>query len=121
MPLADAFELVRTAVYERERSTRHELLDRARDEHLVGLGLGGDTRGGVNSDTNELSVRLFAFARVKAGPHFDPQLANGIADAASTADPTCRPVEGRKEAVAGGVDLPAAETSQLPANQRGGR
>src|SRR5438034_1672051 len=50
-PLAgDALELVLAAVFEGQSGAGDQILDRARDEHLAGLGIGSDPGPGVHGD-----------------------------------------------------------------------
>src|SRR5437867_2572441 len=101
------------AVLEGEAGAGDEVLDGARDEHLAGPGLRSDPRARVDGDPGDLAVQEFALAGVQAGAHLEPQLADLLDDRLRAADRPRGPVEAREEAVAGGVDLPAAEAGEL--------
>jgi hypothetical protein len=60
--LGDALELVLAAVFELDSRAGDEVLYRARDEHLPGLGEGGDPGADVNGDAAGLVVDQFALA-----------------------------------------------------------
>ena len=62
--------------------------------------------------------RPLHLARVDAGPHVEAELREGVADGEPAANRTRRPVEEREEAVAGGVDLLAAEAIELGSDRR---
>src|ERR1700742_4787382 len=50
--LRHAPELVKAAIPEADLRLRHQLLDRARDQHFAGTRLGGDTRADVEGKTD---------------------------------------------------------------------
>src|SRR5439155_24867411 len=75
------------------------------------------SRAGVGGDPGDLAVEQLALARVQAGSHLDSQCADSFDDRLGAADRPCRPVEAGQEAVAGGVDLAAAEADELAADE----
>jgi len=54
---------------------------------------------------------------VEAGAHLDAKLVHALDNRERAADGARRPVENRKEAVASPIDLSAAKTSELAANE----
>src|SRR5919197_1991522 len=67
-PLArDALELVGAALLEADPRAGHQVLNRARDQHLAGLREGGDASTRMHCDPRHLAVHQLALARVKAG------------------------------------------------------
>ncbi len=71
MPVVDSFEVVDAKVCEGERRPGHQLLHCACDEDFARACFGGDPRGRVDRDSNQLSICLFALARVQACAHLD--------------------------------------------------
>ena len=71
MPVVDSFELADTPIRERKRRPSHQLLHCARRENFACAGFPGDSSGGVDGNSNELAVCLFAFAGVKTGANLD--------------------------------------------------
>ena len=67
----------------------------------------------VHGDAADVVAAEFAFAGVKAGAHLDAQRLHRVTNCHGAADRSLWAVERREEAVAGGVDLAAAETRQL--------
>src|SRR5262249_4333298 len=113
-PLARyALELVDTAVLEGEARAGDEILDRLRDEYLARSGERGDPRSGVDCDAADLLPVELALARVDAGADLHAELPDRLAGRDRAADGARRTVEAREEAVASGVDLPAAKALEL--------
>ena len=108
-----ALELDGAALLEGDARPRDEIPDRARDEHLAGLGLGGDPRTDVYGDATDLLLQKLAFARVQSGPNLEPEFAQTVPDCAGAVNRTRRAVEGCEEPVPGRFDLPAPEPSEL--------
>ena len=111
LPLAGhALELVDAAVVEVDAGAGDEILDGARDEHLARPGLRGDARADVDGDAGDLVVAELALARVQPGADVEAELAHRVARSrARSGSRARRAVEGREEAVAGRVDLAAAD------------
>ena len=101
------------AVLEGEAGAGDEILDRARDEHLAGLGVGGDARAGVHRDPRHLAVQQLALAGMEARAHLEAERVTPSTIALRAADRPRRPVEAGEEAVPGGVHLVAAEPREL--------
>jgi hypothetical protein len=117
-PLAgDALELVLTAVFEGQPGAGDQILDRARDEHLAGLGIGSDPGAGVHGDAGHLAVHQLALARVQADTDFQSELGHRFSDGATAADGACRPVEGGEEAVPRSVHLLAPEAHEVATDE----
>ena len=113
----DAFEFSLSAVFEEEPGASNQILDRLRDEYLVRSGGGGDSGADRHGQACHLAVVEFALAGVDARAQFESEIANALDECLGTANGPCRAVEGREEAVAGGVALLATEAGQLTANQ----
>src|SRR2546430_5431694 len=67
-------------------------------------------------DAGGLGPLAFDLAGMQAGADLQTDLLDRIADSARAANGPCRPVEGREEAVASGVDLGSGITFQELAN-----
>ncbi len=106
------------AFAEAEPRAGDEILDGARDEHFSGPRRLRDPGADVDCDPADLAVHHLALARVQAGAHVEAQVANTLGDRTGAADRARRPVETREEAVAGDVELGAAEANELAADQR---
>ena len=83
-----------------------------------GCALRGDAGADVDGDPADLAVDQLALAGVQAGADLEAELAHRLGDRAGAADRPGRAVEGGEEAVAGGVDLLAAEPDQLAPDER---
>ena len=64
-----------------------------------------------------LGPPVFDLAGMQAGADLQTDLLDRISDGSSAANGPCRPVEGREEAVASGIDLGSGVTFQELANQ----
>ena len=74
---------------------------------------GGDARADVDGDSGNLVAEQLALARVQAGAELEPEVAGAVPDGERAPNRARRPVERGEEAVAGGVDLAAAEPLEL--------
>src|SRR5438093_13771958 len=101
----DAFEGVRPPAGESDLRSAHELLDGRRHEHFTRLGKGGNPCAHMYREAGGLGPPVFDLAGMQAGADLQTDLLDRIADGASAANGPCRPVEGREEAVASGIDL----------------
>jgi hypothetical protein len=70
----------------------------------------------VHRDAAELAVDPLALPGANSRADLDAERAHRIADRTRAADRSGRAVEGREEAVAGGVDFVAAEPRELAPN-----
>src|SRR5437870_5862212 len=61
------------AIRESQFRSCHQLLDRARDQHLAGASEGGDSRSDVNGDATHVVAHRLALARVYARAKLNPQ------------------------------------------------
>src|ERR1700759_5793192 len=77
-PLRHASELVHAAIREADLRLRHQIPDRARDQHLAGTRFGGDARADVNRETDKLLPAHLVFAGVQPAPDLQPQRAHGL-------------------------------------------
>src|SRR6266542_3488648 len=114
--LRNPLQLVSAAVFERDSGTGDEILDGAGDEHLAGPGERCDTRADVDGDAADLLVDKLALAGVQPGAHVEVEVPDPVAHCTGTANGARRPVEARKEPVAGRIDLPPAKASELGAD-----
>ena len=78
--LRHAFELVNAAVLEADLRLRHQIPDRARDQHFAGARFRGDPRADVESQTDHVGATDFVFARMQPDPDLQPQRAHRLAD-----------------------------------------
>src|ERR1043165_5870630 len=116
--LRDALQLGGAPFAEAETRARDEVFDRAGDEHLPRLRLLRDTSSDVYCDPANLAVHQLALTGMQACANLQAELAHALADRAGAANRARRPVEPREEAVAGDVELGAAKTEELTADQR---
>ena len=68
-----ALEFMHAAIRESQFPSCHQLLDRARDQHLAGASEGGDSRSDVNGDATQVVAHKLALARVYARAKLNPQ------------------------------------------------
>src|SRR5437868_3486211 len=61
-PLRHALELVRATILEVDLRLRHQIPDRAGDQHFAGTRPGGDARADVKRKTDHVSPAHFVFA-----------------------------------------------------------
>jgi hypothetical protein len=64
--VGDPLERALAAVVERDARAADEILHRARDEDLAGVGEPGQPRTDVHRDAHQLATALFALARVES-------------------------------------------------------
>src|SRR5215204_4266046 len=107
-------QLVRAPVLEVDSRADHEVLDRARDEHLAGLGTRHHPGGYVHGEAAQVVAHHLELARVEARAQLEPQLPHGLRDRCRAADRPGGAVEGGEEAVAGALDLAAAVELERP-------
>ena len=79
---------------------------------------GGDSGTHMDRQAGDRPALPFHLTGVQAGPDLDAEAGYRIADGACATDGPGRPVEGGEEAVAGGVDLHAAEPLKEPPHLR---
>ena len=79
--------------------------------------MSGDSRAGMDCDPSRLTVGDFALAGVQSCAYLETEIAQRADYGIGTANGACRAVEGCEEAVAGGVDLSAAEAKQFAPDQ----
>src|SRR4029453_5466465 len=97
----------------------HEVLDRARDQHLAGSGSFRDPSADVHGDPADLPVDHLALTGMEAGANLETELVDGLRDRSGAANRPCGPVERRKETVTGGVQLGAPEAGQQAGGDAG--
>ena len=77
-----------------------------------------DSRADVNGDAADIVAHHFALASMKPGTNFDAKRFDFFGNSASATNAARRTVEGSENAIAGCLDLMAAETSEI-ASDRG--
>ena len=100
-------------ILEEDSRTGDKVSDSRGDEHLTRCRKGGYPGTGMDGDSRDLIPEQLTFARVNTDSKLEPEGVHGVTDGDSATDRARRSIEGRKEAVAGGVDLPPAEALQL--------
>src|SRR4051794_17770537 len=113
--LGHALEGVRARVAEAQPGADDERRDRARDEHLVGAGQGGDARGDVDGQAADVVLPALDLAGVQAGAHAEAAGGQGVADPHGAADRARRAVEGGQCPVAERLDPAPAEALDVAA------
>src|SRR5688572_25873296 len=104
-----AFEGVKTAGVEAHSRAAHQIANSAAHHHFAGVGGRRHSRRDVDRDTGEVTPPPFALTRVNA----DANRQTSGNDRVRTPDRLRRTLEGRQEAVAGCVDLPTTEATDL--------
>src|SRR4051812_29625895 len=102
-------QLVHSTVFELDARAGDEILDGAGDEHLARPGERGHACTRVDGNAGDVAVVELALAGVEPGTNREPERHHAVADGGRAPDRASRAVEGREEAVAGRVDLVAAE------------
>src|SRR5262245_18432706 len=105
-------QFVFARVPEHEAAPRNQVLHGLGHADLAGAGGGCNPSADRDSHTSYLAVDHPAFARVQPRTDLEADVADPFDDLERAADPTCRAVERREEAVARRIDLvslPACE------------
>src|SRR5215218_4140301 len=113
-----AAQLTLATILEADSGPDHEILHRAGDEHLVRPSAMHHPRSDVHCEAAEVAIHHLELARVQSGAHLQPQRAHRLGHRGGAADRPRRSVEGREEAVAGALDLPAAMALERLPEQR---
>jgi hypothetical protein len=100
-----ALELYVTSVSEGQPGTGDQVLDGARNDNFIGLRLRRDTRPDMHGNAAHLPGHDLALAGVQPCADMQPQLPYPATDRLRAPDGARGSVEGREEAVPGGVDL----------------
>ena len=72
----------------------------------------------MDGDAGHLAPHELALSGVQPRADLQPDLANGVADRAGAANPSCRPIERSEEPVAGRVRLVTSEALELATEYR---
>src|SRR5262245_23165752 len=116
-PGPHTLELVLAAILERDAGTGHEVLDRARDEHLPSSGERRDAGTGADGDPGHLPFVQLALAGVHAGAELEAEGLDALEDSLGTPDGPSRAVERGEEPVSGGVALDSSIAGELPPDE----
>src|SRR3990170_2515242 len=116
--VGDALQLVPAGILEHEARAGHEILHRLGHEHLARSGERPDAGADVDGDATDVVAPPLDFARVQPSSDLDPEGAHGLGDRARASDRPGGSVEGREEAIAGGVDLAPPVAGQHRAHGR---
>src|SRR6266446_4491040 len=108
-----ALEAMDAVLHEAQARSRDQILQSAGDQHLARVRRGGHAGADVHGDAAHVVAPQLALAGVQAGADLEAERAHRLADGQRTAHRACGTVEGREEAVARRVNLPAAEAAQL--------
>jgi len=111
--LLHALEAMDAALHEAQARSRDQIFQSAGDQHLARVRRGGHAGADVHGDAAHVVAPQLALAGVQAGADIEAERAQRPADGQRTAHRACGTVEGREEAVARRVNLPAAEAAQL--------
>src|SRR5215212_6691851 len=103
-----ALERVFASVFEGQPGASHQLFDGLRDQDLRRGSCGTYSRPDRYRDASDLPVDRLDLAGVYPCPDLDAERPHGVDDGTRTVNSARRPVEGREEAVPGGVDLHAS-------------
>lgn len=105
---AGAFECVAAAIDERESRAGDQVFHSLGDENLGWFGQSRDSRTDADGDPADLPCRRGDLTRVDARSHLKVERSQGFDDRLRALHPPCGTVEGREEAVSGGVLLDTA-------------
>ena len=97
---ADALQRMCPTVLERDPRTRDEVLHSPGHEDLARPGQGSD----VHADAPHVTVSELHLPGVHASADLDVECTDAVADGLSRLDASRRAVEGREQAIAGGLD-----------------
>src|SRR5206468_10375423 len=98
---------------ERDSRARDEVAHRARHEDLAAGGVVSHTSADVYGEAADVVATHLTLARVQPGAHVEAERPADLTDGVGAADGARRTVEGRQQAVAGGLGLAAAEAVDL--------
>src|SRR2546427_6541160 len=98
---------------ERDSRARDEVAHRARHEDLAAGGVVSHTSADVYGEAADVVATHLTLARVQPGAHIEAERPAGLTDGVGAADGARGTVEGRQQAVAGGLGLAAAEAVDL--------
>jgi hypothetical protein len=101
-----ALEVVPPAVREGDPRAEDQHLNGARDEHLAGLGQGGEPRADVDRQADRLCSPALDFPGVQSGPDLEVDLPDRVADRARAPDGPGRPGQCSERAERGFVGWP---------------
>ena len=107
--VGDSLQLVQAPVLELDPRSRHQILHCLRNEGLACPGHRRDPRADMDGDAPELVSHDVTLARVETDAEIHSDLVHGPEHRLGALDGRGRGVEGCEKAVAGGVDLAAAE------------
>ena len=113
-----AAQRVHPAVVEREPRADHEVLDRARREHLAGARFAHHAGADVDRDPGDVAAHELALAGVQPGADVKAEPTGLIDDFGGAAHAAGRPVERREKAVADRLDLGPAPPHERRAHHR---
>src|SRR5215470_14486274 len=109
----DALECLWSPIHEADAGTGDEILHGVGDEDLARTRERGDPGADVNSDAADFLADDLALARVEPRAYLDAEGPHALADRLGAANGAGRTIEGREEAVTGGVDFAPAEAREL--------
>src|SRR2546421_2605845 len=109
-------ESVFTAILELDPRAGRKILYCARNQDLIWLGKGGDSRPNVDSDSNQLAITSLTFTCMKPATHFESQAFDRIPNGCRAPNRASSPIERDQEPIAGRIDFVAAGTPQLLAH-----
>src|SRR4029077_5311600 len=104
---------LRAKIFERDAGAGHKILDRARDDDVVGTSETCDPRGDVHSDAPYVVVRKFDFASVNACANRYSERAQRRDNGLCALNGARGSVERCKKAVPQRLDLPPTKAGQL--------
>src|SRR5437667_937302 len=108
---------MRAPIREGQSGSGDQVSHGARDQDLVRAGEAHDARPDVNGDRGDAGLHDVELSGVKARADSDTKLMDTLDNRERAADRAGWPVEDGKEAVASSIDLSAAKTSELAANE----
>src|SRR5215472_11295033 len=109
---------MRSALLEAYAGAGNEVSDRTGHENLAGAGQSGDPGPNVDSDAAHFVTDDFALASVETRAYTNSERFDAGRDGLGAAYGPCRAVEGGEEAIAGRVNLAAAEAGELAPRER---
>ena len=106
------------AILEAQARPGREIPGRAGHERLLAVRQRTDSRPDVNGDPADVATSELDFAGVHSGAYQDAEFSRRVLNVQTAADRSGWAIEGRKEPIARGIHLAAAERGEFPAHER---
>jgi hypothetical protein len=102
-----------TTILESDFRLRHQILDRARDQHFSSARFGGDTRADVKREAEQSGPAHLVFTGMQSHPDLQSQRTHCLADRSRALDCCRRRLECREQSIPRRHDFLPAQCLQL--------